>query len=167
MREILFRGFHPDEKGKEKVFVNGEWIKGHWAYGFYVHYDDVLDDHLDDCDYIVERHNGKDFVFKKVIPKTVCQYTGLTDKNVTKIFEGDILRGYTYPYCSDGQYNYFAKIVWFKNSPAFGLYTFKNPKSKVSGISSGISDYMEDFECDNWKIIGNIFENPELLEDQA
>lgn len=37
MREILFRGFHPDENGTEKVFVNGEWIKGFWVYGDLVH----------------------------------------------------------------------------------------------------------------------------------
>ena len=29
MREIKFRGFHPDENGKEKVFINGEWINGY------------------------------------------------------------------------------------------------------------------------------------------
>ena len=31
MRENLFKGFHPDENGAEKVFVNGEWISGEWV----------------------------------------------------------------------------------------------------------------------------------------
>lgn len=33
MCEILFKGFHKNENGKQKVFVNGEWIKGEWVEG--------------------------------------------------------------------------------------------------------------------------------------
>ncbi len=39
------------------------------------------------------------------------------------------MRGYQYPYRSDGNDNYFAEVTWFENCPAFGIYTFKNPKS--------------------------------------
>ncbi len=34
-RKILFRGFHPDEKGKTTIILNGEKIHGEWVYGFY------------------------------------------------------------------------------------------------------------------------------------
>ena len=143
MRAILFRG---------KRVNNGEW-----EYGGYVNLSGKFF-------YIV---NGKNrFVEHSVIPETIGQYTGLTDKNGTKIFEGDILKGFEYPFFreEDGAHNYFAEVVWFDNSPAFGLLTFKNPESTVSGISHGNTDYMEDFDSEMWEVIGNIHDNPEGVQ---
>lgn len=141
MRDILFRGFHNDENGESKAFVNDEWVKGTWVYGFYVHYDDVLDCHLDDCDYIVERHNGKDFIFKEVITETVVQYTGLKDKNGKKIFEGDIIKD-----CLD----------------EIGIIEYK-PKRAAFVVKNWEDGYIL-WTQDNIEVIGNIFENPELIE---
>lgn len=154
MREILFRGFYPDENGESTAFVNGEWIKGHWVYGFYVHYDDILDNNRDDCDYIVERHNGKDFIFKKVIPETVCQYTGLTDKNVTKIFDGDIV---DLSNCTNLPFIYdrigkISVVEWKKYYA--GFYPFCNYDSDCG--TSVCSEQVE--------VIGNIYENPDLVK---
>lgn len=143
MREILFRGFHSDENGKEKIFVNGELVKGTWVYGFYVHYDDVLDCHLDDCDYIVDRHNGKDFIFNEVITETVGQYTGLKDKNGKKIFEGDIIKD-----CLD----------------EIGIIEYK-PKRAAFVVKNWEDGYIL-WTQDNIEVIVNIFENPELLEEK-
>ena len=100
----------------------------------------------------------------EVIPETVGQYTGLKDKNGKLIFEEDILKGFSYPFLSDGEYNYYAVVVWLENSPAFGIYTIKNPKSKVRGISSGNTEYMSEWDSNNWEVIGNVYDNPELLE---
>ena len=144
MREIVFRG---------KCIDNGEWVEGNYGYFKAVNGEEKF--------HHITTENGKAF---RVIPETVGQYTGLTDKNGTKIFEGDILKGVQYPYFSDGEYNYFAEVVWFDNCPAFGIYTFKNPKAKVKGISTGNKDYMEDWDPDDWEVIGNINDNPELLE---
>ena len=137
MRGITFRGKRVD---------NGEWVKG-----------DLL--HVNNRILILA--HGCAF---EVVAETVGQYTGLTDKNGKKIFEGDVLAGDIYPFTSDEEQNYFAEVVWFDNSPAFGLLTHKNPKSKVCGISDGNTDYMEDFDCGNWEIIGKIHDNPELLK---
>lgn len=137
MLEILFRGKRVD---------NGEWVYGgHVRLGGKFHY-------------IVNGENR--FVEHYVIPETVGQYTGLTDKNGQKIFEGDILKGFEYPFFrkEDGTHNYFAEVVWFDNSPAFGIYTFKNPESKVSGLSHGNTDYLEEFDSEIWEVIGNIHE---------
>ena len=147
IREVIFRGKRAD---------NGEWIEG-----------SLLG--IDWCDkpstYSIAP-NTPVSVFYSVIPETVGQYTGLTDKNGVRIFEGDILRGFEYPFCSNinGEFNYFAEIVWFDDSSAFGTYTFKNPKSNVRGISEGNTDYLEYFNADKWEVIGNIHDNPELLE---
>lgn len=91
-------------------------------------------------------------------------FTGLQDKNGRKIWENDILRGCQYPYLSDGNCNYYAEVIWFENCHAFGIYTFKNPKSNVRGISEGNTELMEDWISEDWEVIGNIFDNAELLE---
>ena len=53
--------------------------------------------------------------------------------------------------------------VWFDESKAFMIYTIKNPKSDVSGISHGNTELMEEWNCAMWEIIGNEFDNPELI----
>ena len=145
MREILFRGKRVD---------NGEWAEGNLSVG-----DDG------ECEILIGTRTIR--ISYSVIPETVGQFTGLHDKNGAKIFEGDILQGYQYPYLSEGHFNYYAEVVYFENCPAFGIYTFKNPNlNVVRGISAGNMDLMEDWESKNWEVIGNIYDNPELLEDE-
>ena len=155
MREILFRA---------KTVSESEYMDDvEWVEGFYTCFNG--DEHR-----IYTGHSETDCGdhypdWFTVLPETVGQYTGLTDKNGNKIFEGDILKGEQYPYKDkDGDYNYFAEVLWFDNSPGFGTYTFKNPKSKVRGISTGNCDYLEDFSSEDWEVIGNIHDNPELLK---
>ena len=143
MKEILFRGRRID---------NDEWVEGYLFKTW-------------NRTYLLWGMTGDVPNMVEVKPETVGQFTGLSDKNCKKIFDGDILRGFDYPFRDgEGKHNYYAEVVWFKNSPAFGLVTHKNPKSNIVGISDGNCEYMEDWETLLWEVIGNIYDNPELLE---
>ena len=135
MREILFRGFHSDKNGKEKVYIKDEWIKGYWV----------------EDNGIFQTDNNTTWIcfvdrFIKVIPETVGQYTGLKDKNGKKIFEGDIVKyGDTVHQVVFEQRNgtaYFGLVYNKFETLPFGHYQ----DSKLN------------------EVIGNIHSNPELLE---
>lgn len=146
MREILF---------KAKRIDNGEWVEGYYR--------------RIPCMRLLEHYimpqNPKNRMEQYAINlDTLCQYTGLTDKNGVKIWENDILKGFFYPYLSDGKDNYYTEVIYFDNCPAFGIYTHKNPKSSVNGIAEGCTELMGEWDSENWEVIGNIFDNAELLE---
>lgn len=160
MREILFRGKRVDD--------------GKWVYGFYCHYDDTKDNGKDDCDYIVEKHNGEYFPFVKVTPETVGQYTGLTDKNGKEIFEGDVLK-----YTRKNWHNIYEKEfegsfkgrelvtyleIYYDDTCAAFKYRHYNENKKL--FSDGILR-LKDSRAEETiiEIIGNIHDNPELLEE--
>ena len=134
-RKILFRG---------KRIDNGEW-----AYGFYVH---VLLGRFGKEEHMIQtiHKDGKMAQLYDVNSETVGQFTGLTDKNGKKIFEGDIL--------FDGVLNYTVKY-----SPcSCGFEAFGKG---VDGIWS-LSHLAHKGNCGREiEIIGNIHDNPELIGD--
>lgn len=144
-REILFRGKHIYAMDSNE-HLNGTWVQGY----------------LSDENYIYDKSLEGEFL---VDENTICQYSGRTDKNKKKIFEGDILRGFQYPFCHDGEYNYYAEIIFANCS--FMTYTHKNPSSCVRGISDGNTELMECWVSEDWEVIGNIYDNPELLEEEG
>ena len=135
MREILFRG---------KAFDNG-WVEGLL----------VWVDHNDETALI--RTIGKDGVgyFDFLVDfETVGQYTGLTDKNGKKIFEGDIVE---YPIESGGYKGENIHEVVFENRHGTAYFGIKMSNIETWGFDMEVPSKL-------MKVIGNIHDNPELLE---
>lgn len=135
MRKIIFRGKRKD---------NGEWVEGS---AINTQYDIRGDKHTYIGIFVTsERYSlMKTIEWYEVYPETVGQYTGLTDKNGTKIFEGDIVR-LPYP-----EHIETFVCFWDDGNIEFGL---KNEKEDF-----GLAYASRDIE-----IIGNIHDNPELLK---
>ena len=93
MREILFRGFHPCD-GPDTIAVGGKQVKGRWVEGYIVKHPSAIQIGNDYSPWYIHvlpvdpDDNGGVF---NVLPSTVGQYTGLTDKNGKRIFEGDVI----------------------------------------------------------------------------
>ena len=134
MREILFKGKRVD---------NGEWVHG-----------DLLHNHDDRVfvgEVIVNGYNGTacdryeiETGLYEVLPETVGQYTGLTDKNGTKIFEGDIV---VQPCCPSIKIEVLYSetyMVWF-----------------VAELDSDEISELSNFKDGDFEIIGNIHDNQE------
>ena len=141
MREILFRGKRVD---------NGEWV-----YGNYVH---------TDC---FEDHN--DFIFQNdptryvIDPETLCEYTGLVDKNGKKIFEGDILR--EPPRDNWEKKNFVGFEVFYHDNDACDSHVgWQMNRLHFYGELCGADIYPRSFRpiwANRMEVIGNIYDNHE------
>lgn len=130
MREILFRG---------KRIDNGEWTFGSLLIG-----------RTDTCIW-----NYTEVFAKDIDRSTVGQFTGLTDKNGKKIFEGDIIKIVPdYDYSDD----YSISKVYSYN----GIFCVDYHGDDFDSTALGfLEDYLPDGD---FEVIGNIHDNPELLE---
>lgn len=131
-REILFRAKHIHE-----IPGNGH-LDGTWVHGY-----------LSDKNYIYDKSLDGEFL---VDENTICQYTGLTDKNGKKIFEGDILR-----YADE----IILKTVWNDRKYGFAAQCVKG-----SVLLKDCKWGLWEFESDEAEVVGNIFDNPELLKGE-
>lgn len=134
MREILFRGERLD---------NGDWV-----YGYYVGPVGVTNDpEICDANDITGGRYDVD-------PATVGQYTGLTDKNGVKIFEGDIVRT---------KYGRLCIVVWFPPKLCFDL----EPICNSENLERKAPDKWDLWDENNLEVVVNINDNPELLEEES
>lgn len=144
MRENLYRGKHKDD---------GKWIEGY----FYKIWDRT---------FILWGMTNDSPNMEEVIPETVGQYTGLKDKNGKKIFEGDICRVVYLDswYDSNNKRHevenaLIEEVVFEKGAFCFKVTIEDIPFYRPIGF-----DLYEKLKIKYFEVIGNIHDNPELLE---
>ncbi len=135
---------------KSKRAHNGEWIEG-------VPYDNfmICGMNLIWLDEEVPMSECPEFDYVEIDPETVGRYTGRTDKNGMKIFEGDILRCVS-EYCDD---TYITEVWAEGNTLCVDIHGYDFDYTAI------------DFAVEYWRndgyeieVIGNVHDNPELLE---
>lgn len=126
MREILFRA---------KRIDGGKWVEGYLFRLFEELHPFIM----------VKNRGGLGY---EVDENTICQYTGLTDKNGKKIFEGDIFKG--------------------KKVKAYSV-EYRDKIAGFAALGEGVlsTPCMNCGTMKNYEVIGNIFDNPEFLEGGA
>lgn len=131
MKEILFRG----KTEPSKRWVVGDLLQ--WSDG-------------EMC--ICENRNHFEKDKYRVITETVGQYTGLTDINGKKIFEGDIVAG---------------ALIW-QEKRKNGLVAFKDGSFGLMWYRGGVEQFNAFTSMCNveYEVIGNIHDNPELLKGE-
>lgn len=153
MREILF---------KAKRIDNGEWVEGHLFCRKYFGRDEIFESHIIQDAY--EQFGIQNFGMQPVLispvtvdetdgcyrvdTSTICQYTGLTDKNGKKVFIGDIVK------CSRGCPH---EVIWLEEYG--GTYVGGMPAIYLSGLLNGYA------WTGSEEVIGTIFDNPELISE--
>lgn len=143
MRTIKFRG---------KTELTGEWVYGFFSMGSSVRFEHPKQDER-----IAPRYLIDDGLLHDVIPETVGQFTGLTDRNGKEIYEGDIV---SHPW-KDPIFGDLVETGQFVHS----AICFNKGAFVVNYRLDGEYIYLQDFvrlKC--LEIIGNIHDNPELLK---
>lgn len=125
-REILFRAKHIHATDSNE-HLNGTWVNGY----------------LSDENYIYDKSLEGEFL---VDENTICQYTGLTDKNGKKIFEDDIVQ-----------------VGWYKGTVEYEDGCFAIKWNNIKFIRKDLGYWAN---LDGFQTIGNIYDNPELLEEE-
>lgn len=134
MREILFKAKRKD---------NGKWVEGYYQKRY-----DILgnEEHL-----IFHADTYTVWEYAEVDPETLCQFTGLCDKNGKRIWENNVVL-----LVYDGKEHIY-QIVWDNSELDFKA-------------TNGEENYGTHYEyllcCDEIEVIGNIFDNPELLREE-
>ena len=150
MREILF---------KAKRINNGEWVEGYYLRDQY---------HIGGKDIIFYRKDSDRFTVytDRIDIETLCQFTGLCDKNGKRIWEGDIISyqrdNDDCPFPNKDTKKRFGKVFYqgFRSTFAIGM-----GKNGSRSINDDLWKYVQN--GNRVEVIGNQFDNPELLQEES
>jgi uncharacterized phage protein (TIGR01671 family) len=143
MREIKFRG---------KEITTNEWVYGNLVSGYEYNTTDKLYTRI--VNQTEEQKKEGEFTSYEVIPETVGQFIGLYDKNRVEIYKGDIITGH-FLFNPDLITDKFI-VQWNEEEASYEM--------KIIDEKDLSCFYFTDGDVADIKVIGNIYENPELLE---
>lgn len=155
MREILFRAKAINRDPNREYRTN--YKNGDWVYGLI---ERIYDERFPNIPSSMIDQYGVSNI--DVDYKTISEYTGLTDKNGKKIFDGDIVKCYD----KNVDESFFA-IIMFGNPNGFYNYGWQFKPIGKTDFNVDILCWVDMEDTGAYiEIIGNIFENPELLEEK-
>ena len=165
MREIKFRG---------KRIDTSEWVCGYLVNSGhqinpYIEFWWIAQNRYDIGTIFNEESCDDTFIWNRVEPNTIGQYTGLKDKNGVEIYEGDIVHT---TYLEEKEYNgekwldkseYIEQVKWVDKLGAFFLllYIEDIPMYRTMEVGGKYNKV----ELVSYEVIGNIYDNQELLEE--
>lgn len=153
MREILFRA-----KNEAWRWIAGSLVK---AEGYCcILRENAVNDY--DYPYLDNLTGCIDGYIDPVDPETICQYTGIDDKNGVKIFEGDIVRFRGYY-----QEPHWIGTVTYDERNALYLFVGVMPYRNDSRYESKFEVQISSKDKDTFEVLGNKWDNPELLGEEA
>lgn len=141
---------------KREILFRGKRKNGQWVYGSLV----VSENIAPAIYYEVGKGLVKQLDWCYVKPDTIGQYTGLTDKEGNKIFEGDIvhLKWNWYDGSKVGKDYY--RVVTFHE----GSFCLSIEDGVHYPVHTPICEYRNSHSIVNWVVIGNVTDNPELMK---
>lgn len=147
---------------KAKRIDNGEWVTGHYVKGLDIYAKEV---HLIFEPTTIFYSSGETDGWSEVDPSTICQCTGLKDKNGKLIWEGDIILfqrdNDDCPFPNKDTKKRLGKVFYkgFRTTFAIGMW-----KNGSGSINDDLWKYVQN--GNRVEVIGNIFDNKELLESE-
>lgn len=128
---------------KAKRIEDDEWVEGYYQkrHNFLENEEHLI--------FYVDSHTVWEYV--EIVPETLCRFTGLRDKNGNKIWENDILMAHldeSYP--EDVTYE---TVEW-------GIAGWVGHET-----GSTEREYLGEFDLEHYEVVGNIFDNKELLQE--
>lgn len=159
MREILFRA---------KQIDNGEWVNGYYVYDYAHNAHFIFKNQLVCPNCINDRRIDYSMHDCEIDPETLCQYTGLKDKNGKKIWENDIVscEHEKFQESDDVEQHLFSDTIKYNRNYAVEfINTGSNYGCRLRNKSIHFNLTGNTIYNHNVEVIGNIFDSPELLKE--